>query len=171
MGLIVNRTELKRWSMYVGFILIVMTMQEYLLTRLKIAGVHPMLGGVLTACIAMYEGGLRGGAFGLFVGIVQDALLIGPEGYYSLVYMGSGLAAGFICDYMFRRNFLTACLWSLAVTALTTLLYFTIFFLLIGRAGISELWRTAVPEIIYSVILLPIIYFPVRYISQIGIEQ
>ena len=156
--------------MYVGFIIIAMIVQEHLFTKLKVAGVHPMLGGVLTACIAMYEGGIRGGAFGLFIGILQDSFVIGPEGYYSLIYMGCGLAAGLICDYMFRKSFLAACLWSLIITALTTLIYFILFFLLIGRAGISELWKTAIPEIIYSIFLLPLIYFPVRYISQIGQE-
>ncbi len=165
-----NRKELKRWSMYAGFILIAMIVQEYLLTRIKIGRVHPMLGGLLTACVAMYEGGIRGGAFGLFIGILQDALVIGPEGYFSLIYMGCGLAAGYICDYMFRKSFLTACLWSLVITSLTTLVYFVLFFLLTGRAGISELWRTAVPEILYSITLLPLVYFPVRYISQIGQE-
>jgi len=161
----VKRKAIKKWGMYTGFGLLMLILQEYLLTRLKVGGVHPMLGGVLTAVVAMFEGGIAGGAYGMFIGVLQDAFVVGPEGYYALVYFGCGMAAGFICRYMFLKSFLTAGLWSTLITAFTTLVYFLIFYLLTGRAGISDLWKTAIPEIVYSVVFLPLIYFPVRYIS------
>lgn len=160
-----KRKAIKKWAMYAGFGLIMLILQEYLLSRLKIGGIHPMLGGVLTAVVAVFEGGIAGGAFGMFIGVLQDSFVIGPEGYYSLVYFGCGMATGFICQYMFHKSFLTAGLWSTIITAFTTLIFYILFYLLTGRAGVSELWKTAVPEIIYSIVFIPLIYFPVRYIS------
>ncbi len=162
-----DKKEIKKWIMYVAFGLITLFLQEHLLSRLKIYGIHPMLGGVLTAVIAVCEGGIAGGAFGLFVGVVQDALIIGPEGFYALVYFFSGLFAGYICEYMFRKNFLTAALWSTAITSVATLIYYMMFFLLTGRAGVSAFLTTALPEIAYSVIFLVPIYFPLKQISRL----
>ena len=159
-----KKKAVKKWAMYAGLGLLVMILQEFLLTRLSVFGIHPMLGGVLTAAVAVFEGGIAGGAFGMFIGVLQDSMVVGPEGYYSLVYFGCGMATGFICQYMFHKSFLTAGLWSVIITAFTTLFYYLIFYLLTGRAGIAALWMIAAPEIIYSVLFLPLIYYPVKHI-------
>jgi len=161
----VNRKAIKKWLLYLGLGITAMLLQEHLFSRLRIFNVHPMLGGVLTAVVAMFEGGVGGAAFGLFTGMIQDSAVVGVEGYYSLIYMFSGLTAGMICEYMFRKSIFTALLWSLIITSITTLLYFILFFLFTGRASISALWLTALPEIFYSVLMIPIIYFPARYIA------
>jgi rod shape-determining protein MreD len=162
----VNRRTIKKWALYAGLGILMMLIQEHLLARLDISGIHPMVGGVLTAAVAMFEGGIGGASFGLFVGVLQDSSVIGAEGYYSLLYLACGMTAGFICEYMFRKNIFTALMWSFFITAVTTLIYFLLFFLITGRSGISALWRTALPEIVYSSLMLPFVYFPVRYIAH-----
>ena len=162
-----NKKAVKKWAFYAGFGLLAMLLQEHLLSGLKIRGVHPMLGGVLTAVIAMFEGGMGGAGFGLYIGILQDASIKGAEGYFPVIYLLGGVATGLICEYMFRKSLFTAFLWSLLITTITTLFYFLLFFMITGRAGISALWLTALPEIIYSALMLPFIYYPARHIANI----
>jgi len=161
----VDRKAIKKWLLYSGLGLAAMLLQEHLFSRLRVFNVHPMLGGVLTSVVALFEGGTGGAVAGLFMGIMQDASVAGIEGFYSIVYMVCGMAAGMICEYMFRRSLLTAFLWSLIITSITTLLYFLLFFLFTGKAGISALWLTALPEILYSAFMTPIVYFPARFIA------
>lgn len=166
-----NIKKVKKWALYTGLALIVMLLQEFLFTKLRIFGVHPMLGGVLTAVIAMSEGGVGGSVFGLFVGILQDTATVGYEGYYSIVYLICGLLAGFVCDYMFRKNILTAFLWSLICSSAATLVYFMLFFLITGRAGVAALWQVALPEIAYSALMTPLVYFPAMRIAEISSQK
>lgn len=160
-----KRAAVIKWTLYILFALVVMLLQEHLFSRLRIFGVHPMMGGILTAVVSMFEGGIGGAAFGLFTGILQDSSVAGEEGFFALVYMAGGLTTGMVCEYMFRKSFFTALLWSLIITSVTTLSFFTVFFLLTGRAGIQALWNIALPEILYSVLMLPLVYFPARRIA------
>lgn len=162
-----NRQAIRKWALYAGFGLLMMLLQEYLLARFRIAGVHPLLGGVLTGVVAMLEGGIGGGAFGLYVGVLQDAASVGPEGYYAFLYLVCGTAAGLISEYLFRKNFFSAMLWSFAVTAVSTLIFFVLFYLITGRAEPSAIWRTALPEILYSTMMFPLVYFPARRIADL----
>ena len=83
------------------------------------------------------KGGIRGGAFGLFIGILQDALVIDLGIFFTHLY-GLRPAAG-ISVTICSEKALTACLWSLVITSLTTLVYFVLFFLWTGRAGIRTM--------------------------------
>lgn len=160
-----NVKIVKKWALYVGLALLTMLLQEFLFTRMQIYGIHPMLGGALTAVIAMFEGGIGGAVFGLIVGILQDTATIGYEGYYAIVYLLCGLFTGFVCEYMFRKSILTALLWALISSAAATLFYYMLFFLITGRAGIAALWQVALPEIIYSTMMTPLVYYPAMRIA------
>ena len=79
--------------------------------------------------------------------------------------------SGIVCASMFRKSFFTAALWSLISSATVTLIYYMLFFLMTGRAGISALWLTALPEILYSTLLTPLVYFPVARIAREASEN
>lgn len=159
-----NRTAIKKWIIYAATGLMLMLIREFVFGRFKLLNVYPVFGGLIVATVAMFEGGIGGASFGLLVGIVKDAALIRGEGFYALTYMICGGLTGVMCRYLFRNKFATALLWSFVTTAFTTLTYFTIFFLIPRRADISAFWTVALPEIFYSIILLPIVYYPIRHI-------
>jgi rod shape-determining protein MreD len=161
-----KRNIIVKWILYALLAFILTLLQEYVFSRIKIMGVAPILGGVITATIAMYEGGIAGGIFGAVLGYMCNNYSGGTEGLFAFMYLIGGFATGVLCEYMFRKKFITAFLWAAALTLSSTFVYFFIFFLIPGKAGVSALLLVGLPEVVYSVLLTPLVYFPVREIAK-----
>ncbi len=162
-----DRTVIKKWLLYALFSVGLLLLREFLIVRFKFLGVYPVLDGLLVAIIAMFEGGVAGAVTGLIIGILKDSSNIVAEGYFAVMYLLCGGAVGVVCSFLFRKKFITSLLWSMAVTAATTLVLL-IFFFIMGRADISALWMVAIPEIIYSSVFVPLVYYPIRSIYKMS---
>lgn len=160
------RDNIIKWLKYSLFLILLTLTQEFLLSRLRIFNIMPVLGGVLTATVAMFEGGVAGAVFGAVTGFAGSGLAGGGEILHALCYFFGGLATGELCSYMFRKGLLTAFLWSLAVTLVTSLLYFLFFYLVPYGVSVRQIIFTVLPETLYSLLFIPVVYFPVREISR-----
>jgi len=158
-----NRDFLK-WISYALVTVLAFTLQELLFSRLRIGGIAPVFGGAVVAVIAMFEGVMAGGIFGVVCGALLYQTPGGGEILYIFIYAAGGIAIGALCSYMFRRRLVTALMWSLALNAVATLSYMLVFFVMTRRVGFSALYTTALPEILYSTAVTPLIYFPLREI-------
>lgn len=122
---------------------------------------------MLTSVAAVFFGPYIGAVYGLLTGAYVDFMRVGSEGFFALIYMLCGFGVGAVCAYAFKRSLVTAFLWAAAVTAAATIGYYCIFFLLTQRAGISAFYTTALPEIGYSVLMTPLVYYPMREIHKL----
>lgn len=155
-----------KWVMYVLIAVLCLVLREQGFEHLKIFGVAPMFGGALTACVAMREGTLRGGLYGLFCGYLYFGLTGGVEHLYALIYLLGGAACGAACAYLFRKRFLTALLWSLVINAVASFLVFVMFYYIPGRADVSALLRVALPEIVYSTAVTALVYPAAAFVHK-----
>ena len=71
---VTRRDFLTKWFIYALALLPVWFLEVYVLSRLKFFGVSPMLLPVAAVTVAVLEGSAAGGAFGLAVGVICDAV-------------------------------------------------------------------------------------------------
>lgn len=155
---------LTKWLVYAVAFLPVWFLESYVLSRIKLFGVSPMLLPLAAVAVAVLEGGAAGGAFGLFVGAVCDAMYH-TGGAMTLGLTLLGAAAGITAQYRVRQN-LVGCL-ICSAGALFLLDFCRVGWrLLAGVAPLGPLLRVAVPEILLSLCFVPLVYVIFRWVNR-----
>lgn len=102
-----------KWGVYGLALLPVWFCQVFLLNRLPFLPLVPMLLPLAAVSVAVLEGAVAGGGFGLAVGILCDAVQFGTNGAMTLGICVAGIAAGALAQYLLRQNLLGYLLCSL----------------------------------------------------------
>lgn len=152
-----RRDHILKWLLYTLAFLPILVLNLYVLPWFPIFGTIPCLLPMAAITVAVLEGPSAGAGFGLFVGVLSDALIPGLSGPMTLGLSLLGFAAGAAARYGVRQNFWGCLLCSAGALVLIDLLR-VLFFLLRGRASLLELLWVALPEIFWSLIFLPLIY-------------
>ena len=106
-----------KWGVYSLALLPVWFCQAFVLNRLPILDLVPMLLPLAAVCVAVLEGAVAGAGFGLAVGILCDAVYFGTNGAMTLGICVVGMAAGALAQYLLRQNLLGCLLCSLLALA------------------------------------------------------
>lgn len=160
-----RRDLILKWLLYALGLLPIFALDLYVLPQFPIFGIIPTLLPVAAITVATLEGPVAGAGFGLFVGILSDALIPGTPGSMTVGLAFLGLCAGAAARYGVRQNMLGCLICSSGALALIALI--RIFsHLLQGKAGLWPLLAVAVPEIFLSLIFLPLIYGIFYWIYQ-----
>lgn len=152
-----RRDFILKWLLYALALLPIVLLEIYVFPRLPIFGIIPTLLPVAAVTTAMLEGPVAGAGFGLFVGILSDAMTPGTPGFSIICLALLGYAAGAAARYGIRQNMLGCLICSagaLAVLGLLRIVY-SLF------RGVASFWRlllVALPEIVLSLVFLPLIY-------------
>ena len=125
-----------KWGVYALAILPIWFLEVYVLNRLPVLGVTPMLMPLAAVAAAVLEGATGGAGYGLFVGILCDAAYHGTNG------LRQNLVGCLLCSF-------GALLCIVAVRVAVHLLR--------GSASLGALLRVAVPEALWSMVFV----FPV----------
>lgn len=154
-----------KWALYAAGLFPVLVVNLYLLPWFPIFGTIPTLLPVAAVAVAVLEGPKAGAGFGLLVGILSDALIPGIAGSMTLGLSLLGAGAGAAARYVVRQNLL-GCLLCSAGTLVVIDLFRCALFLLQRKAGLLALARVALPEILWSLILTPVVYAIFRWIYR-----
>ena len=106
-----------KWGVYALALLPVWFCEVYILNRIPVLGVIPMLLPLAAVCVAVLEGATAGAGFGLFVGMLCDAVYFNADGAMTVVVCLIGVGAGALAQYVLRQNLLGCLLCSLAALA------------------------------------------------------
>jgi len=154
-----------KWGIYTLALLPVWFLEFYVLNRLPLYGIRPMLMPLAAVAVGVLEGPTAGAGYGLAVGILYDALLPGLPGGMTagLSLLGSG--AGFLIQYGLRPNLL-GCLFcsALALGIMDALRVMQRW--LLGIAAPTELLAVAGPELLWSLAFTLPIYGLYRWIHK-----
>ena len=148
--------------MYVFYLFLLTLLQLTLMPELKLFGVHPFLFPAFVAMIAVLEGQVMGGAFGLMAGLCADALLPAVPFFFVLIFLCCGVVVGQLSRYLYRKNLVAMLLWSGVIHFVSNILFFFVFFFVPGRAGVAAFSAVSLPEILFSLLLVPLLYLPIR---------
>ena len=132
----------------------------------EIAGVRPLLLIPAALSVAMFEGDLGGMAAGIVAGLFLD--LSGGEvlGFYAALLAVFGFILGSMTMELFRTNLLLMSLATLVTVPAVLTLQWLVFYLLPGYAGGAYVYRMHyLPEMIYTVVLAPLVYALNRMIA------
>ena len=158
-----RRENAIKTTAYILMIILALTLQTALP---PVAGTRPHTLIVMTAAAAMFLGPKAGGAVGFFCGILADWLSVYTVVYYTVFLMLAGAVFGLIADYSMRRSLISTYFIAVIMLVSNRVVYVLIFILAQGRAGISVFADVAAPEVLYSLALLPIFYFPARILQR-----
>ncbi len=154
-----------KWLAYALGLLPVVVLNLYILPWFPIFGTVPMLMPLAAVTVAVREGPAAGAGFGLAVGLVYVGL--SPDISVLLIFVLPllGLIIGWATRYGLRQNFLSCLLCSLGILLLFDLGRLA-WFLLRGKGHLLALLKIAGPELLWSLIFLPLIYWIFRWISR-----
>ncbi len=160
-----RRDILLKWLLYALGLLPVLALGLYVLPRFPLWGTIPTLLPVAAVTVALLEGPMAGAGFGLFVGILSDSLIPGTPGAMTLGLAFLGFCAGTAARYGVRQNMLGCLICSSAALVIIASVR-VLFFLLRGKAVLPPLLAVALPEILWSLVFLPLIYGLFYWIFQ-----
>ena len=146
-----------KWLFYALALLPVWWLDLYVFNRLPVFGVSPRLLPVAAITVAVLEGTVGGAGFGLAVGILCDAVYYSTWGGMTLGLCLLGWGAGAAAKYVLRRNF-GGCLLCAAAGLSLLALFHVVSGLFTGLAPLYPLLQVAVPELLYSLCTLCLLY-------------
>lgn len=95
-----------KWFLYALGVVPVWILETMILNRLPVFGVIPVLLPLAGVAVALWEGPVPGGAFGLGLGVVADALYPGIPGGMTLGLALLGCLVGLMAENGVRQNYL-----------------------------------------------------------------
>ena len=146
-----------KWLVYALALLPVLILALYVFPWIPIFGTIPALLPVAAITLAVLEGPVGGAGFGLFVGILADALIPGIPGTMTFALSVLGACAGAAARYGVRQN-LIGCLLCSGCALLIINVARVLYLFLRGTADMGTLLLTAVGEIFWSLVFLPLVY-------------
>ena len=146
-----------KWLFYALALLPVWWMDTFVLGRFPVLGVAPMLLPVAAVAVAVLEGALAGAGFGLAVGVLCDAVYFGGHGFLTLGLCLIGWGAGAASQYVLSRNF-GGCLLCAAAGLVLIVMVRVFAGLFTGLASLPALLRVALPEVLWSLCFVCLLY-------------
>jgi rod shape-determining protein MreD len=137
---------------------LVVLLQVSAITQIELFGTNADLVPLVIAAVGLLAGSVSGACFGFFVGLFLDLALVQTVGLSSLVYVGVGYGAGRFREMRDPQGALVPLAVGAAATAVATIGYSVMQFLLGVDAPVSFLLAR---DILATVLLNAIIATPV----------
>lgn len=133
----------------------------------EIFGEKPTFVILVVSMIALFEGESAGLIFGLLAGILLDSAISAQLSYLTVIVAIIGYIVGFISRNVINVNFTTAVLVSTASTVLICMIIFVTNYALKSYGQLWYVfWRHYLSRVLYSLIVLPLIYYVNRPIAM-----
>lgn len=146
-----------KWLFYALALLPVWWLDTFILNRFPVFGVSPMLLPVAALAVGTLEGAVGGAGFGLFTGVLSDAVYFGGWGGMTLALCLLGWGAGAASQYVLSPSFGGCLLCTAAGLALLDLGRVLVG-LFTGLAPLPALLRVAILEMLWSVCFVCLLY-------------
>ena len=160
-----RRTVVVSVLLHALLLVTVYVFQSMIFPYMRLTGLVPLLLPIVGTGVAICEGRLAGGLFGIFAGILCDVSFNEPAGAFTVLLTFTGLIIGTMADSFVTRRFVTffiSCAIVLSVAA------FVQIFPLMYRVGMpfQPLMSTAIGQTAYSLIFTVPIWFFVRALGK-----
>jgi len=117
----INRKTILMWALYALFFLIVLLVQDAVLSKFALRGARVVLAPLTVYCTAAHTDAEKGGLFGLLAGLFW-ALVGAADGGLMLFCMTfGGVLCGYLCSSFFHPRVLTTVVLSMLCLALCLL--------------------------------------------------
>ena len=101
----IDLKKIRRALLYALCMIVMLTLQEALLSRISLLGVRASPMPALVAAVGLFEGGLWGGVFGVFAGLFCDMADSGTTVLLTITFAALGFLSGLVCQMLINRRF------------------------------------------------------------------
>lgn len=155
---------IRKWFAYATALCLTAGLQALVFSRLRPLGVTPVLLPLAMTALAALEGPVSGAGFGIAVGALS-VCLDGSSPWSVILFCLGGLVTGLVSKYALRSSFLGFAVCSLGASAVFTAAHILPRWLG-GKAALPVLLRVGGPELLWTMLLSPIVYFLFRFVFR-----
>ena len=166
---LVNLDKLRRSILYALMLIVVMSVQELILSRVTIFGARAMIMPLFPIAVGMLQGGAWGMVFGLLCGILCDAMFSETLVLFTLIMPALGFLATAAERFLVTKR-LPAFFAVSAAGLLATALVQALRVFLLYNGEVLPMLRTALLQTAYSLPFIFAIYFPCRALAERSLE-
>lgn len=154
-------------------ILLALVLQSTLCRFIEIFGVAPNIVFAAVAAISLCtKKGPEAGAYGLFAGVLWDLLWGRVFGVHALLMMYSALAIYFLSGFLYKKNLLTAVLFTLGASIVYEAVFYIVTFSIWGNADFSyAVFRIIIPSAAYTAAFQILVYPLIKRVSAIQLGR
>lgn len=166
----INIEKVRRAIVYFGVMLLVLLVQNVILSHIAILGVRALIAPIAVVAVGFFEGGLWGGVFGLFLGMFSDMNLNDAPVLLTVVFPIIGFFSGSLVMLFVNKRFFSfffVCVAALALTAACQMFRF----IAIANANILPVLATAGLQTLLSLPFTFAIYYPCRRLSGVDLSK
>ena len=157
--ILIEKSRLNLIGAYGALGLAVFLLQTTLLSGWRILQVTPVMTVAAVVCVAVFEGEVTGGLFGLFLGLALDATVSTNSGAAALSLLLVGALSGFVCKTFMLPGF--SCALVLYPASFAALIVGDLLLRLLITAQLSGFFRVA--EVYTTTALVSLFYLPPLY--------
>ena len=150
--------RLRRVLWYGVYMLVVLIVQDMVLTQIRPGGICAFIPPAAVAAVAMFEGAIPGVVFALVMGVFTDMFTPGTLITYTLLFPVIAFGVGMLAQFFVNRRFMGFMLLAFAALLLTALVQ-TVIIALKSDGSFSAIW-TALVQTLWSLPLAALVYFP-----------
>ncbi len=162
---LINFKTIRRLFLYTGYIFLCFLAQELIFSRIEIFGVNPGILPAAIVAVSVFEGGIRGGVFGLLLGMLGD-ISYGNTVLFTVIFPFIGFLAGAVSEFYTPKSyfgFLYLTLGGLFVTAFAQGFVLLVF---MPDQSLFAIIVEGTKEIIISMIPSAALFVPCREIYE-----
>ena len=122
---------------------------------------------VFAVVTAMFETPLKAGIFGFAAGLFKDISCASIFGFHGFIYLVTAVTVSVLIALLIRRTFINALVVNAAAILGIKSFYYFIYNVLFEKGGrIALFYRSVLPSVLLTLIIVPITYFILRYINR-----
>jgi len=151
--------------MFALVLLLFLLLQNTVLAEASLLGVRPLFLSALVVAVGHFEGGWRGGLFGVAAGVCSDFSGTAPSLLFTVLYPVMGFVAGFLTEFLVNRRFYVY--GAMAVASVFVSSFCQMFRLLITQSGsTAALWGSCLLQTLMCVPFAALAYFICRLLPR-----
>lgn len=150
--------RIRRGALYAMLMLLFLLLQDAVFIHVAPFGVRALFMPALVVAVGLFEGGWRGGIFGLAAGFFADLSGTSIHVLFTVLYPLMGFTMGFLAEFLLNQHFYVYLIG--AITALFLSAFCQMFRLLVTYPDVTwALWKTCILQTLWSIPFL----FPAYY--------
>ena len=166
---IIDLDKLRRGILYAVIMLCILMVQEMVLSRISLFGVHALIVPIFPVCVGILQGGWWGMLFGLASGMLCDCMFAETRVLFTVLLPFLGFMATAAERFLISRKLVavfTASVCALLFTAALEIVRMLVLY----EASAAALIKTGLLQTLYAVPFIFAIYFPCRALSRRSLD-
>lgn len=167
---LIDMEKIRRAGLYAILLVAILSVQEIFLSRVSIFGVHAAIFPIFPIVIGMLHGGTFCLVSGLICGVLCDCMFSETLVFYSVLMPTLAFLAMMGERFLFSRTagaVFLCCTLGLIITALAQMLRVFVIY----DASLLTGLEVASIQTLFSMVFIPILYLPSRWIAQKNFRQ